>query len=73
MDFTFIKEYLPLYETAAKLTVSIGLIGVGLSIISGIICAMIQYFKIPVLRQFVSIYIEISRSNCFLFTMVCPR
>ena len=69
MDFTFIKEYLPLYETAAKLTVSIGLIGVGLSIISGIICAMIQYFKIPVLRQFVSIYIEISRNTPLLIQL----
>ena len=69
MDFTFIKEYFPLYETAAKLTVSIGLIGVGLSIISGIICAMIQYFKIPVLRQFVSIYIEISRNTPLLIQL----
>ena len=69
MDLNFIKEYLPLYETAAKLTMNIGLIGVGLSVISGFICAVIRYFKIPVLGQLVSIYIEISRNTPLLIQL----
>lgn len=56
MDLDFMQKVLPLYERAAHLTVTIGLLGVGLSLVVGTICAAVQYFKTPVLRQIAGIY-----------------
>lgn len=69
MNWGFIREYLPLYETAALLTVKIGLLGIALSIIVGFFCAAVRYFKIPVARQIVAVYIEISRNTPLLIQL----
>ena len=66
MNWEFIMKYLPLYEKAAVLTVRIGLMGVVIAIIVGLICAAIQYYKIPVLKHIVGIYIELSRNTPLL-------
>ena len=66
MNWEFIMKYLPLYEKAAVLTVRIGAMGVVIAILVGLICAAIQYYKIPVLRRIVGIYIELSRNTPFL-------
>lgn len=66
MDTEFIAEYIPLYVDAAKLTLGIGLIGIALSLIVGLLVAMIQYFKIPILRQIGAAYIELSRNTPLL-------
>ena len=66
MNWEFIMKYLPLYEKAAVLTVRIGVMGVVIAIIVGLICAAIQYYKIPVLKHIVGIYIELSRNTPLL-------
>lgn len=66
MDIEFIKEYTPMYVEAAKLTISIALVGIIFSFIIGFICAMIQYYKVPVLRRIAAIYIELSRNTPLL-------
>ena len=66
MDIEFITEYIPLYVEAARLTVSIGLIGILLSIIVGLLIACVQYFKIPILKQIAAVYIELSRNTPLL-------
>ena len=66
MNWEFIMKYLPLYEKAAVLTVRIGVMGVVIAILVGLICAAIQYYKIPVLRRIVGIYIELSRNTPLL-------
>ena len=66
MNWEFIMKYLPLYEKAAVLTVRIGVMGVVIAIIVGLICAAIQYYKIPVLKYIVGIYIELSRNTPLL-------
>lgn len=66
MNWEFIMKYLPLYEKAAVLTVRIGAMGVVIAILVGLICAAIQYYKIPVLRRIVEIYIELSRNTPLL-------
>ena len=53
MNWEFIIKYLPMYERAALLTVKLGLAGVICAIIVGLICAIIQYEKVPVARQIV--------------------
>lgn len=66
MDIDFIKEYTPLYIDAAKLTIGIALVGIILSIIVGIVCSIIHYYKIPIFRRIVTIYIELSRNTPLL-------
>ena len=65
-------QYLPLYEDAAWLTLSIG------SVIIGLIVAMIVHFRIPVLRQLCRVYIELFRNTplliqLFFFYFGLPR
>ncbi|MDE6852809.1 MAG: amino acid ABC transporter permease [Lachnospiraceae bacterium] len=66
MDFAYIKQFLPLYQRAAVLTVRIGVEGILLAFVIGLVCAVILYEKIPVLRQIVMVYIEISRNTPLL-------
>lgn len=66
MDTAFIAEYIPLYAEAAGLTLGIGLIGILLSLIVGLLVALIQYFKIPILNQIAAVYIELSRNTPLL-------
>lgn len=65
-NWTVIQEYLPLYQEAAKLTVKLGVMGIILSLLVGLICSAIQYFKLPILKRIVSVYTEISRNTPLL-------
>lgn len=69
MDWVFIRKYIPLYQKAAVLTVRIGFIGIALSIAVGLLCALIVYFKVPVLRKIVRMYIELSRNTPLLIQL----
>ena len=69
MNWDFIMKYLPLYQKAAVLTVKIGAAGILLSVLAGLICAAVEYFKIPVLRQITTVYIEISRNTPLLIQL----
>ncbi len=66
MDWNTIIEYLPLYKEAALLTVRLGVFGILLAILIGLVCAGVQYLKIPVLRRIAAVYIEISRNTPLL-------
>ena len=66
MSWEFIIKYLPLYRQAAWLTVWIGFTGVICSIVLGLICAVVQYYKIPVLKRIIAVYIELSRNTPLL-------
>lgn len=66
MDIDFIIKYAPIYIEAAKLTLRLGMIGILLSLITGFICAMVLYFRIPVLKRLVAVYIELSRNTPLL-------
>ena len=66
MDTGFIIKYAPLFVEAAKLTLKLGVCGIVLSTIVGLICSLCQYFKIPVLKRIVGIYIELSRNTPLL-------
>ncbi|MDO4619485.1 MAG: amino acid ABC transporter permease [Lachnospiraceae bacterium] len=66
MDWSFFQKYAPDYIEAGILTVRIGLIGILLSLLIGILASSIQYFKIPILRRIVAVYIELSRNTPLL-------
>jgi polar amino acid transport system permease protein len=66
LDFDFIQEYAPMYVKAAGLTLRIGVYGICLSLVVGLLCAVVQFRRIPVLRRLISIYIELSRNTPLL-------
>lgn len=66
MNFEVMTEYLPLYKQAMFLTIKIGWIGIVLSIVIGLICALIRHYQVPVLRKIVGVYIEIFRNTPLL-------
>lgn len=66
MDMDFIARFAPMYGEAALLTLRLALIGVFFSLVLGLLCSLIQYYKVPVLRQLVSGYIELSRNTPLL-------
>ena len=69
MDFEFIKKVIPMYVEASSLTLKLALTGILLSLILGLICALIKDYKVPVLRQIVSVYIEFSRNTPLLIQL----
>ena len=69
MDFQFIKTYAPMYVEAAKLTMSIALLGILLSTLVGFICCLIRYYKIPILQRVIGMYIELSRNTPLLIQL----
>ena len=66
MDWNVIAQYLPLYKQAAWLTLRLGLAGIVIAIVVGLVCALVQYYKVPVLRRIVGAYIELSRNTPLL-------
>ncbi|SFB09984.1 amino acid ABC transporter membrane protein 1, PAAT family [Acetitomaculum ruminis DSM 5522] len=66
MDWNFISQYTPMYIEAAKLTLWIGVLGILSAIVIGLLCSIVQYYKIPILSQIVSVYIELSRNTPLL-------
>ena len=69
MNWEFIWEYLPLYREAALLTVKIGYAGIAIAVAVGLVCAVALYFKVPVLKRIISVYIEISRNTPLLIQL----
>lgn len=63
MDFEFIKKFTPMYIEAARLTLIIGVIGIVLSAVIGLLCALAKYYRIPAAQQIASAYIELSRNT----------
>ncbi|MGI6177436.1 MAG: amino acid ABC transporter permease [Eubacterium sp.] len=66
MDFGFIWQYAPLYAAAAKLTLTIGALGIISAAVVGLLCSAIQFYNVPVLRRIVRVYVEISRNTPLL-------
>ena len=66
MNFEVMTGYLPLYKQAMFLTIKIGWIGIVLSIVIGLVCALIRHYQVPVLRKIIGIYIEIFRNTPLL-------
>lgn len=66
MDLLALQEYLPLFTKAMWLTLRIGWMGILLSIVIGLVTALIRHFNVPVLKQITGIYIELFRNTPLL-------
>ena len=53
MDWNVMAQYLPQYEKAAWLTLRLGVAGIFWAILVGLVCSVLQYEKVPVLRRIV--------------------
>ncbi|HCW53740.1 MAG TPA: polar amino acid ABC transporter permease [Clostridium sp.] len=66
MDWNFIMDSIPLYSEAVILTLKLGLIGIILSLLIGLLCSIVLYFKIKFVEKIIKIYIELSRNTPLL-------
>jgi len=69
VDWGFIIKNIPIYIDAIILTVTLAALGIILSIIIGLICSNIIYFKVKFLGKLAKIYIEISRNTPLLIQL----
>ena len=69
MNLDFLVAMLPQYVEAAKLTLSIGLLGVLGSVLAGLLIAFIRVEKIPLLNGIAKAYIEVSRNTPLLIQL----
>ncbi|MFD1419286.1 amino acid ABC transporter permease [Companilactobacillus keshanensis] len=69
MSWEIIKQSLPMFQQGFVLTLYLSLIGIVGSAIVGIICSLVQYFKVPVLDKVLQVYIEISRNTPLLIQL----
>ncbi len=69
MQWQFIADKIPLYVDAAGLTLWLALAGITISLAVGLICSLLVYYKIPVLKNIVQFYIELSRNTPLLIQL----
>lgn len=69
MDWSFIKEYTPLYTEAAWLTVRMAFFGIIGALLAGLLCSLIKELRVPVLQGIVNAYIELSRNTPLLIQL----
>lgn len=63
IDFSFIGQVGPLYAQAAIRTVLLAGAGIFLSLVIGLVCSLIHFYRVPVLKTMVGAYIELSRNT----------
>lgn len=66
LNTEFMVKYLPWYVDAAKLTVTIAFWGILFSLLVGMTCAILRYYRVPGLHRIVTVYIELSRNTPLL-------
>lgn len=76
MDWSIVQQYLPFYQKAFFLTLHIAVMGIIGSFLLGLVVSVIRHYRVPILSQLSTAYIELSRNTPFLFsssfsTLVC--
>ena len=66
LEWAVVSRYSPFFVTGAEMTLFISVFGIALAILTGLVCAAIETARIPVLRQIVRVYIEVSRNTPLL-------
>lgn len=69
MDFDFIVKSIPMYAKAAQFTLQLSFFGIILSLVIGLVCSLIVYYKVRVLKPLVQLYIELSRNTPLLIQL----
>lgn len=69
MNWTIISQAMPVFERGFVLTLWLSLVGIAGSIIVGVIASLVQYFKVPVLSQIFTAYVELARNTPLLIQL----
>lgn len=69
MDFDFVIKFSPMFLKAAILTLELAFLGILFSIIIGLICTVIKFYKIKLLTKTINAYIELSRNTPLLIQL----
>lgn len=69
MEWTVIQQALPVFAQGFRLTLLLSFIGIIGSIIVGVIASLVQYFKVPVLSQIFTAYVELARNTPLLIQL----
>ena len=65
-DWSFVHRYAPFFVNGTLMTLFISVFGIMLAIVVGLVCAGIELAKIPIAKQIVRVYIELSRNTPLL-------
>lgn len=69
MSFEVVKASLPMFFSGLKLTLLYSFFGIAGSIVVGLACSLVKYFKIAVLKRIVSAYVEFARNTPLLIQL----
>lgn len=69
MSFEVVKASLPMFFSGLKLTLLYSFLGIAGSIVVGLACSLVKYFKIAVLKRSVSAYVELARNTPLLIQL----
>ena len=63
MNWDLVGSYVPLFATAARVTLAVSAGGVALALVVGLVVAVVRLWHIPVLSQVCGAYVEVSRNT----------
>jgi polar amino acid transport system permease protein len=69
LDTAFIIQFIPLYLGAIGLVLKLCFFGVLYSLAIGFFCAVVRYYRVPVLQRVCGAYIELSRNTPLLIQL----
>jgi polar amino acid transport system permease protein len=69
MKLAIMSQALPIFIKAFELTLWLSLVGIVGALIVGLVCALLEYFKVPVFRQIAEAYIALSRNTPLLIQL----
>lgn len=69
MSWEIIQQSLPMFEQGLIATLWLSAVGIVGSLIVGVIVSLVQFFRVPVLRQVFTVYVEISRNTPLLIQL----
>ena len=69
MDWSIVQQYLPFYQKAFFLTLHIAVLGIFGSFLLGLVVSVIRHYRVPILSQLSTAYIELSRNTPLLIQL----
>lgn len=69
VSWEIIQQSLPMFEQGLIAILWLSAVGIVGSLIVGVIVSLVQFFRVPVLRQVCTVYVEISRNTPLLIQL----
>ncbi|EGO61876.1 amino acid ABC transporter permease [Acetonema longum] len=69
INWEFIINNVPLYQKAAWITLKLAAFGIAASLVIGLLCSIVLYYKAAGLQKAVRVYIELSRNTPLLIQL----